>query len=1170
MKKTDALFVGAALLMVLFLNTYFNLTSDVAINEDGQTLADKFYLAGPDPYYNMRLVETTADTGQYPFMGGEHGGLDPLLNYPLGGTGGRPPLFNMMAIGTGKLMSLFMGEVDGLGYAMQFLPALYGALLVIPVYFIGAMLFSRKAGIIGAWLVPLIPVHLGSGHGSAFSLYDHDSFILLLSTVTIMFLMMSIREKHPRKSMLYAALSGVFIASITMTWVSSQYIYAVVAVYAVVQMIVDILTKKIAIDTVRSVLVALFTGYLISFPVLFVRHGFSPTIHLIIPVAVAVFSAIYLWLGKKNLPWLISVPTLFGIGGVSLVFLYFIRDTTNALLQPFAQIGNLIFGSGIYGSKVSLTIAEAASFDFSRTAMSFGPVVYLLGWFGFLLVLYRYYKKGLRKDYLFMITWFLIEAWLLSVAGRFLNDLVPLMAILSGFVLWFILSKIDFASMAKTIRSVGGGWYGLKKAVKLRHVAGALTIACFLVLPNGWLAFDASVPSAMKRDFDKDMNALGAFGLGLSTEKYWQDALQWLRNQNSGIEDAKKPAFISWWDYGFYCVAVAKNPTVADNFQEGIPAAANFHTSQNEDEAITVLITRLVEGNMAHNDGKVGKKVKGVFYSHLDNESAGALITIFEDPKSYANTSYNTIIGEEYGGEKYRVQEQNARYHDATQLMLSKLSGEGIVQLYRDLQNVTETSIRYYGVEGYDVNIFNVFTFLADKGTYGYETPEDDYFKLYYVSEKTGQKFTPDELENITEGMTQEDIRDTYGKFNPSVYRKTAFYTSMVYRTYMGTTPQNLFENLSRSGLIPFWTDNQQNPLGDGNYFYYPTAYLKHFYLDYLSPLNTTKSLPFGRASLCVGMPAVVIAKYYEGARIEGVVKSEGEPMENVTVIVRDDFKQTLELPYGGQVLTRTLEKIPHDYDVTDADGTFSVIAPAGNITLSLYSGGVLIKDVTFNGTGVFAPITEEEATRTGPWQRNVGTISIDKGGVKGIVYWDKDGDGTYNASIDTPLKARVSVGGEETQTDSSGRYEIQGLMPERYTVTAIKEGYDAQRADVNIVPDDTVWHNVSMTLSKVDVSGKIWYDENSNGKLDENETVSGVTVKFTVIDAIDDNAGNRSATSDTGGNYTVNLYPSKYRITVDYTTTVEGTSIHYTYEDTIDIKIGDSPKTKNIKLSRD
>ena len=170
MKKVNAILIGVAFLMVLFLNTYFNLTSGTAINDSGKELEDKFYLAGPDPYYNMRLVQKTIETGKYPYMGGAHGGLDPLLNYPVGATGGRPPLFNMLAIGVGKIMSLFMNEVDALGYAMQFLPALYGALLVIPVYFIASILFNKKAGIIAAWLVPLIPIHLASGHGSAYSL----------------------------------------------------------------------------------------------------------------------------------------------------------------------------------------------------------------------------------------------------------------------------------------------------------------------------------------------------------------------------------------------------------------------------------------------------------------------------------------------------------------------------------------------------------------------------------------------------------------------------------------------------------------------------------------------------------------------------------------------------------------------------------------------------------------------------------------------------------------------------------------------------------------------------------------------------------------------------------------------------------------------------------------
>ena len=67
-----------------------------------------------------------------------------------------------------------------------------------------------------------------------------------------------------------------------------------------------------------------------------------------------------------------------------------------------------------------------------------------------------------------------------------------------------------------------------------------------------------------------------------------------LNEQDIEIEDpAMRPAFISWWDYGFYEVAIGGHPTVADNFQDGIPTAANFHTSTSEREAVAIFSIRL-------------------------------------------------------------------------------------------------------------------------------------------------------------------------------------------------------------------------------------------------------------------------------------------------------------------------------------------------------------------------------------------------------------------------------------------------------------------------------------------------------------------------------------------------------------------------------------------------
>ena len=83
---------------------------------------------------------------------------------------------------------------------MQFVPALFGALIVFPVYFIGKTLFGKKEGVVAALLVAIIPIHIGSGHGSAYGLFDHDSFNLLMFFLAFLFLIKSIRDKDSRRS----------------------------------------------------------------------------------------------------------------------------------------------------------------------------------------------------------------------------------------------------------------------------------------------------------------------------------------------------------------------------------------------------------------------------------------------------------------------------------------------------------------------------------------------------------------------------------------------------------------------------------------------------------------------------------------------------------------------------------------------------------------------------------------------------------------------------------------------------------------------------------------------------------------------------------------------------------------------------------------------------------
>jgi len=1144
-------------LLVLFLNSYFNVASEISINTEGKGL-DKFYLSGPDPYYNMRLVDETLygeKKGYYPYYSEN----DPLLNYPIGQSGVRPPLLNMFAIGFSRILTPFMNEIDAVGYSMQFVPALFGALLVFPVFFIGETLFGRKAGLVAAFLVALIPIHIGSGHGSAYSLFDHDSLNLLLFFFAFLFLIKGVKDRDPVKSVLYALLSGVSMGALSMTWVEGQFLYVITAVYAVVQMLVDIFMNKMEMKIPITALVALSSGYLISLPVRAASlGGFAPDIPLFLCIGIAVFGTAYYIFGRKRIPWTISLPTIFCVSVIALIFLYFINDisSTFPFLSRLTQLSNILYGSGIYGSKVAMTIAEAATSGISRTVMSFGPALYWLGWVGFLFLIYHYYKDKQRRDYLFVIILFLVDVWLTTTSGRFLNDMVPLIVILSGWIIWMVVDKIDYKQMIRNIRSAGGGLHGLRRGIKFLHIIGILFIAFLVILPNAYLALVASVPdSEMTKMFGENAPA-GVFSLGHGKEAYWVDAYNWLNQQDTEIEKpAERPAYISWWDYGFYEVAVGGHPVVADNFQDGIPPASNFHTATSEKEAVGVWIVRLLEGDKSFHKGKLSEAVKLVLEKHLEENDSADVIKWVENTAS--SPSFNTPIGEKYDEElskQYRVGQQygaNAIYHDITNVLNNTLDDERITWLYHDLQEVTGYSIRYYGVEGYDKQIFNIFGFLADKSLLlvagsGSYNPEDDFEKIifvgYYVNPADRSKVSDGEwsFDEINEMSEDEKSQIVVTSTRPEY--KDAYFETMFYRTYIG----------------PYGLDsygNKQEPS-----YQLPCINMKHFYAEFISN--------YSKYAYYQGKSAAVIAKYYEGAYINGSVTFMGVPL-SAQVVVQKNITH-----YGGLI------PIDHDQSSTDSNGNFSLIAPAGVVTLQirrnteLGTNAFVLKNVTFSSSNdsELAPISDDEAMRiNGTNYERLINITIDPANIDGYVYLDKDNIDGYDISNDEPL-SNVNVTLYEIQqftnqgasiikrarltTDEKGYYNFSGLMPGFYQVRT-ELGNFVVNEDIFTLRPGNNSYNISKSKSAA-VEGIAYYDTNGNKQYDVGEEkMSNVNVDIiykkldtdgtTTLDEIlvdttqTDEKGSYSFTSLTPGQYIINA--TKTNTTtgyLDYNTQVE------------------------------
>ena len=1158
--------IGIFLLVLLF-NTYFNLTSEVSLNPEGEGFA-RYYLSGPDPYYNMRLVQGTYETGEYPY----YSEFDQMLDYPTGAKGGRAPLFNMMALGFSRLLTPFMDEIDAIGYSMQFIPALFGALLIFPVYFISKEIFNRKVALISALFIVIIPIHLGSGHGSAYALFDHDSFNLLLFFLTFYFLIKSIKEKNPSKSVLYAFLGGIPLAGLSMTWVEARYLYVMIAIYAVAQMFVDIFRNKIDLKVFRTSSILLLTGYLVSFPVIFTKNGFNISISLFLCIAITAFGFVYYFFGRKKIPWTLSMPAVFSLGGFALIFLYFIDPISRSLqfLSPLRKLSEIIFGSGIYGQKVSMTIAEANTYEISHTVMSFGPSVYWLAWAGFIFLIYSYYKNKDRRDYFFLMVLFVVNIWLAGTAGRFLNDNVPLVAILGGWIIWIFVDWIDYKQMIRNIKSAGGGFHGLRRGMKFLHIFGIIFLVFIVVLPSTFVAFDAAVPNTAKQKEDGTWTTLkeymfgedykGAFGLGVGKERYWGDAFAWLSNQDTEIEEpTQRPAFISWWDYGFYAVALGGHPTVADNFQDGIPPASNFHTATGEKEGVIVLCIRLLEGVKKDNSGKITDEIKDILINHTGESNAEKIVTWMEN--SLSSPSYGEPIGAEYDEESskdYTVGQQyseNAYYHDIVDLLTNEsidpetnetigLTDEEITWLYHDLQIGSGYSIRYYGVEGYDRQIFNIFGFLSDKSILLINGIADDFVALQYngyTVDQNGNKIA-DKTWSAKEIMDMSLEERRYVVVTGSSKNfKDPYFETMFYKTYIG--PPKELEDGTKTEFD--WQ--------------IPCENMRHFYAEYISDLSKYPYYNTGRA-------AVVIAKYYEGAKLNGTVYFNGKPV-NIPSKIAAQKQIFYTEDYSAYV--------NHDFTLLDENqaspGTFDIIAGAGsnlailrNLELDNPNYNIepfVIKQINFTGTNdsEYAPITEDDAMRRpGSNYERVLNITIEPADVSGYVFDDIDNDGIYNETVDKPKKDanilfyevlefdttqiqnnRLVPVSESTPlreyrtTDESGYYNISGLMPGYYAVNTYLDDILIGQDIISLQTGNNT-HDVVKPVEST-LEGIVYYDSNGNDKYDSGDEIkAGTDVElhyyssYTGSDKLID-----SMTTNSDATYSFsNLLPGQYTIT--------------------------------------
>ena len=617
---------------------------------------DSFDLTGgSDPWYMKRVVD-------YILAQNAHLVFDADRSYPLGGINPRPPLFTWsLALGAMGLTP-FVGE-DAVWWSMLALPAIYGALTIIPVATIAKDHFGKATGVIAAWLLVFMPAHVTH---STWGLADHDSFVMLFIAIGFMFYLRAVKyagserlvrttsirpldmlramsavAQQRKYAMSNAVLAGVAFGAASLGWKGFVVGPSILFLAYAAQVALNMFRRRDSTIISTLFLTMLLTNLLMALP--FYAHpqmnlvldgtGLQPFLYILFFTIVIM----YITTGFRDKPWLLVLGTLATGATIFFAILYVLKitDVSNAWDVLFT-------GSGYFTkTKIFGTVAEANAPDRGYMFASFGPVVFVLALVVGLISLWKTFSQRSQISLVFGI-WIFAASYMSWTAARFLFNATPVVAIMGAAGIVGLWKWSNWDGLVRTwrragIRTPSDRIAGARKAVwRTPSFSAVLLVLIMLTGQQLTYGLDSAIPSnsPAEGDIDEDFyNAIpdimrwddlgvslldsrdyeafggrsymGSFGSGFNGQ-YWNDAFDWLSEQDTNESYSDRPAFVSWWDYGFQALNTGEHPSVSDNFQSGIPASGNMLLARSQTDLVAMFIQHLAVGDISYSVNQNG------------------------------------------------------------------------------------------------------------------------------------------------------------------------------------------------------------------------------------------------------------------------------------------------------------------------------------------------------------------------------------------------------------------------------------------------------------------------------------------------------------------------------------------------------------------------------------
>jgi asparagine N-glycosylation enzyme membrane subunit Stt3 len=344
--------ISPALLIFLIILIFFgvSLLFRVYLPYNQIFVGDNMKYSSNDAYYYMRLVDNVS--AHFPHLTQ----FDPYFIFPGGNSVTTLPLFHW-------IIAIFAWIFGG-GHPTQhlidvigaYLPAIMGALTVIPVFFIGKALFNKWAGVLAAGLVAIFPGEFIAR--SMLGSTDDPVAETLFTAIFLAFLVYAIKTASQNqltfnnikkrdwkiilKPLVLSLFAGIFLGVYLATWQGALLFVFIIAVYLIIQFIVNHLHQKSS----DYLCIVGFITFLLALIVLILT---STSTDVLTAMVVAILVPLVLYGISKlisGMKWhTVFYPlSVVGIGAIAVLIVYFAAPSVFHSLMDKAKF--VFFPSG--------------------------------------------------------------------------------------------------------------------------------------------------------------------------------------------------------------------------------------------------------------------------------------------------------------------------------------------------------------------------------------------------------------------------------------------------------------------------------------------------------------------------------------------------------------------------------------------------------------------------------------------------------------------------------------------------------------------------------------------------------------------------------------------------------------------------------------------------------